>query len=68
MDFVHDQLATASKLRISTGIDPSRAMRRVGDRRLAIALRVWWQRCSVGKGVGNPAVIRVDQGSEFVSP
>ena len=56
MDFVHDQLATASKLRISTGIDPSRATRRVGDRRLAIALRVWWQRCSVGKGVGNPAV------------
>jgi putative transposase len=68
MDFVHDQLATGTKLRVLTIIDTfSRFAPAVEPRfsfRGADVVEVLER---VGREVGLPAAIRVDQGSEFVS-
>ena len=68
MDFVHDQLATGSKLRILTVIDPfsrfSPAVVPWFSFRAPDVIAVLDRVCG---GVGYPASIRVDQGSEFVS-
>lgn len=68
MDFVHDQLATGSKLRILTVIDTySRFSPAVVPRfsfRAPDVIEVLDRVCGE---VGYPASIRVDQGSEFVS-
>jgi putative transposase len=68
MDFVHDQLATGPKLRILTVVDTfSRFSPAVVPRfnfRATDVIDVLESVCREG---GYPAVIRVDQGSEFVS-
>ena len=68
MDFVHDQLATGTKLRVLTIVDTfSRFSPAIEPRfnfRGADVVEVLER---VGRAVGLPAVIRVDQGSEFVS-
>ena len=68
MDFVHDQLATGRKLRVLTIVDTfSRFSPAVEPRfnfRGADVVEVLER---VGRQGGFPAVIRVDQGSEFVS-
>lgn len=68
MDFVHDQLATGPKLRILTTVDTfSRFSPAVVPRfnfRAADVVNVLEEVCREG---GYPAVIRGDQGSEFVS-
>jgi putative transposase len=68
MDFVHDQLATGRKLRVLTIVDTfSRFSPAVEPRfnfRGADVVEVLER---VGRQGGFPAVIRVDQGTEFVS-
>jgi putative transposase len=68
MDFVHDQLATGTKLRVLTIIDTfSRFSPAIEPRfnfRGADVVEVLER---VGREVGFPAAIRADQGSEFVS-
>jgi len=68
MDFVHDQLATGTKLRVLTIVDTfSRFSPAIEPRfnfRGADVVEVLER---VGREVGFPAAIRVDQGSEFVS-
>ena len=68
MDFVHDQLATGSKLRILSVVDTfSRFSPAVVARfgfRAPDVIEVLKRLCSE---VGYPASIRVDQGSEFIS-
>jgi putative transposase len=68
MDFVHDQLATGRKLRVLTIVDTfSRFSPAVEPRfnfRGADVVAVLER---VGREVGFPAAIRVDQGTEFVS-
>jgi len=68
MDFVHDQLATGRKLRVLTIVDTfSRFSPAIEPRftfRGADVVDVLEQ---VGRQVGLPKVIRVDQGTEFVS-
>jgi putative transposase len=68
MDFVHDQLATGRKLRVLTIID---TFSRFSP---AIEPRFNFRGCDVvevlervGRQVGFPKAIRVDQGTEFVS-
>jgi putative transposase len=68
MDFVHDQLATGRKLRVLTIID---TFSRFSP---AIEPRFNFRGCGVvevlervGRQVGFPKAIRVDQGTEFVS-
>jgi putative transposase len=62
MDFVHDQLATGRKLRVltivDTALEPRFSFR--GTDVVEVLERV-------GREVGLPATIRVDQGTEFVS-
>jgi putative transposase len=68
MDFVHDQLATGRKLRVLTIVDTfSRFSPAVEPRfnfRGADVVEVLER---VGREGGLPAMIRVDQGTEFVS-
>lgn len=68
MDFVHDQLATGSKLRILTVVDTfSRFSPAVVPRfsfRAADVVEALEKICCES---GYPAAIRVDQGSEFVA-
>jgi putative transposase len=68
MDFVHDQLATGAKLRVLTIVDTfSRFSPAIEPRfsfRGADLVEVLER---VGREVGFPAAIQVDQGSEFVS-
>jgi putative transposase len=68
MDFVHDQLATGRKLRVLTIIDTFSRFSPAVDARFnfrgADVVEVLE---AVGREVGFPATIRVDQGSEFVS-
>jgi len=68
MDFVHDQLATGTKLRVLTIVDTFT--------RFSPAIEPRFKFCGadvvevlerVGREVGFPTAIRVDQGSEFVS-
>jgi len=68
MDFVHDQLATGTKLRVLTIVDTfSRFLPALEPRfsfRGADVVEVLER---VGREIGLPASIRVDQGTEFVS-
>ena len=68
MDFVHDQLATGRKLRVLAIIDTFSRFSPAVDARFnfrgADVVEVLE---AVGREVGFPATIRVDQGSEFVS-
>ena len=68
MDFVHDQLALGSKIRILTVIDTySRYAHAVDARFRYRAENVVATLEKVCKKVGYPKMIRVDQGSEFIS-
>jgi len=68
MDFVHDQLATGTKLRVLTIVDTfSRFSTAIEPRLNFRGADVVDALERVGRAVGLPAVIRVDQGSEFVS-
>lgn len=68
MDFVHDQLAMGTKLRILTVIDTFSRYAPVVDPRLAYrGADVVATLERVCKEMGYPSAIRVDQGSEFVS-
>jgi putative transposase len=68
MDFVHDQLATGPKLRVLTIVDTfSRFSPAVEPRFRFSGADVVEVLERVGRGIGFPAAIRVDQGSEFVS-
>jgi transposase InsO family protein len=68
MDFVHDQLATGRKLRVLTIIDTfSRFSPAVEPRFNFCGADVVEVLERVGREVGLPAIIRVDQGTEFVS-
>jgi putative transposase len=68
MDFVHDQLATGRKLRVLTIVDTfSRFSPAVEPRFTFRGADVVEVLERVGREVGFPAVIRVDQGTEFVS-
>ena len=68
MDFVHDQLAMGTKLRILTVIDTFSRYVPVVDPRLAYrGADVVATLERVCKDMGYPSAIRVDLGSEFVS-
>lgn len=68
MDFVHDQLATGRKLRVLTIVDMfSRFSPAVEPRFKFCGADVVEVLVRVGREVGLPAAIRVDQGTEFVS-
>jgi len=68
MDFVHDQLATGSKLRILTVVDLFSRFSPVIDPRFSYrgedVVATLERVCA---DVGYPDAIRVDQGSEFIS-
>jgi putative transposase len=68
MDFVHDQLATGRKLRVLTIVDTfSRFSPALEPRFTFRGVDVVEVLERVGRQVGLPATIRVDQGTEFVS-
>jgi putative transposase len=68
MDFVHDQLATGTKIRILTVIDTFSRFSPVVDPRLSYRGEDVVQTLErVCKNIGYPKTIRVDQGSEFIS-
>jgi putative transposase len=68
MDFVHDQLATGRRLRVLTIIDTfSRFSPAIEPRFSFRAPDVVEILEEVGRHIGFPKAIRVDQGSEFVS-
>ncbi len=68
MDFVHDQLATGRKLRVLTIVDTfSRFSPAVEPRFNFSGADVVEVLERVGREVGLPVSIRVDQGTEFVS-
>ena len=68
MDFVHDQLATGRKLRVLTIIDTfSRFSPAIEPRFTFRGPDVVEILEEVGRQVGFPKAIRVDQGTEFVS-
>jgi putative transposase len=68
MDFVHDQLATGRKIRVLTIVDTftrfSPALEPRFSFRAADVVEVLER---IGRQVGLPRTIRVDQGTEFVS-
>ena len=67
MDFVHDQLATGRKLRVLTIVDTfSRFSPALEPRFSFRGTDVVEVLERVGREIGLPAAIRVDQGSEFV--
>lgn len=68
MDFVHDQLATGKKLRVPTIVDTfSRFSPALEPRFTFRGTDVVEVLERVGRQVGFPATIRVDQGTEFMS-
>jgi putative transposase len=68
MDFVHDQLATGRKLRVLTIVDTFSRFSPALEPRLSFrGTDVVEVLERVGREVGLPATIRVDQGTEFVS-
>jgi putative transposase len=68
MDFVHDQLATGTKLRVLTVVDTfSRFSPAVVPRFTFRGADVVEELERVCRKTGFPATIRVDQGTEFVS-
>ena len=68
MDFIHDQLATGSKIRVLTVVDLFSRYSPVLDPRLSYraehVVQTLERTCAMP---GYPKTIRVDQGSEFVS-
>lgn len=68
MDFVHDQLATGRKLRVLTVVDTWSRFCPVVDPRFSYrgedVVRTLDETCA---HTGYPKVIRVDQGTEFIS-
>jgi putative transposase len=68
MDFVHDQLATGRKIRVLTVVDTFSRFSPVVDARFSYkgedVVQTLERTC---RQVGYPAVIRVDNGSEFIS-
>jgi putative transposase len=68
MDFVHDQLATGTRLRVLTVVDIFSRYAPVIDPRLSYraedVVQTLERACAK---IGYPRTIRVDQGSEFVS-
>jgi len=68
MDFLHDQLATGTRIRVLTVVDTFSRFSPVLDARLSYrgedVAQTLDRVCSM---IGYPATIRVDQGSEFVS-
>ena len=68
MDFVHDQLATGRKLRVLTIVDTFSRFSPALEPRFSFrggdVVEVLER---VGREIGLPAAIRVDQGTEFVS-
>ena len=64
MDFVHDQLATGRKLRVLTIIDTFSRFSPAIEPRFPDVVEILEE---VGRQVGFPKAIRVDQGTEFVS-
>jgi len=68
MDFVHDQLATGQKLRVLTIVDTfSRFSPALEPRFTFRGTDVVEVLERVGREIGLPTTIRVDQGTEFVS-
>ena len=68
MDFVHDQLATGTKIRILTIVDTFSRFSPVIDPKLSYRGEDVVQTLErVCKTIGYPKTIRVDQGSEFIS-
>lgn len=68
MDFVHDQLALGTKIRVLTIVDAfSRLSPAIEPRFRFRGGDVVEVLERVGRQHGPPKVIRVDQGSEFVS-
>ena len=68
MDFVHDQLAMGTKIRILTVIDTFSRYAHAADARFQYrGENVVATLERVCKKVGYPTSIRVDQGSEFIS-
>lgn len=68
MDFVHDQLATGKKIRVLTVVDTFSLFSPVIDPKFSYrAEDVVATLQRVCAAVGYPRIIRVDQGSEFVS-
>ena len=68
MDFLHDQLATGTKIRVLTVVDTFSRFSPVLDARLSYrgedVVRSLERVCS---RIGYPRTIRVDNGSEFIS-
>jgi putative transposase len=68
MDFVHDQLATGRKIRVLTVVDTFSRFSPVVDARFSYkgedVVQTLERAC---RQLGYPAVIRVDNGSEFIS-
>ena len=68
MDFVHDQLATGRKLRVLTVVDVFSRFSPILDARFSYraedVVLTLEQTCAA---TGTPRMIRVDQGSEFIS-
>jgi putative transposase len=68
MDFVHDQLATGTKLRVLTIVDTFSRFSPALEPRLSFrGTDVVDVLERVGREIGLPVSIRVDQGTEFVS-
>ncbi len=68
MDFVHDQLATGGKLRILTIVDTFSRFSPAVDARFSYKGRDVVETLErICRRIGTPNVIRVDQGSEFIS-
>jgi putative transposase len=68
MDFVHDQLATGRKLRVLTIVDTFSRYSPAAEPRFSFrGADVVEVLERIGREVGFPATIRVDQGTEFVS-
>jgi len=68
IDFVHDQLATGKKIRVLTVVDTFSRFSPVVDPRFSYKgedVVLTLER--VCKNIGYPKLIRVDQGSEFIS-
>ncbi|SIR21163.1 Integrase core domain-containing protein [Rhizobium sp. RU20A] len=68
MDFVHDQLATGRRIRVLTVVDTFSRFSPVVDARFSYkgedVVQTLERTC---RQIGYPAVIRVDNGSEFIS-
>jgi putative transposase len=68
MDFVHDQLATGRKIRVLTVVDMFSRFSPIVDPRFSYRaedlIAALERTCAV---IGYPKMIRVDQGSEFIS-